>query len=57
MQDNITLREFIEEVENFRDSVKGVPLVIKAPNDELIQPKIKLIRDELDRVEKVLITY
>lgn len=57
MQDNITLREFIEEVENFRDSVKGVPLVVQAPNGELIQPKIKLIRDELDRVEKLLITY
>lgn len=41
----------------FKVFIKEVPLVIQAPNGELIQPKIKWIRDESDRVEKVLITY
>ena len=61
---NMTIKEFIEEISLIKPSLQDKEIVIKTPNGMLVEPKVRFImKDEYDlqidaeHVDKIIITY
>lgn len=57
-----TIDDFIKELQKISENKRKLPLVIQAPNGELLPPSIKMILDELLKMfekepDKMIITY